>query len=167
MSPIILAVWSSKTEQNTGGGCVSTKRRPSTSQVEKWLYFFLTCLSVSLKFNWNELSSMWTFFFFFFGSFSWFDVRSKVREVVHVQIVKPSEGALQFVISGCIKINWIILNQNEETHSSEMRLHWIRSDIPLLIPQWGNCRKESMINYLRHFFVCFLNELHLVDCALC
>jgi len=39
----------------------------------------------------SSLFSLWKSFFYFFGSFSWSDVRSKVTDVVCVQIVKPSE----------------------------------------------------------------------------
>jgi len=48
---------------------------------------------------------LWKFVFSFLGSFSWSNVRSKVRDVVCVRILKPSE----FVICdfGLYKINWI------------------------------------------------------------
>jgi len=42
-------------------------------------------------------------FFCFLESFSDSDIRSKVRDVVCVQIVKPSEANLKFVILGYTK----------------------------------------------------------------
>jgi len=45
--------------------------------------------------------------FLLIGSFSWSDVRTKVRDVVCVRFVKPAEANLQFVILGCMKMKWI------------------------------------------------------------
>jgi len=56
--------------------CPSGKRDPPLLLSWRFLPFF----------------PLWKSFFSFLGSYSWSDVRSKVRDVVCVQIVKPSEA---------------------------------------------------------------------------
>jgi len=64
------------------------KRKGRCSYVSLLLIHYLSVALLKVF----SLFSLWKVFFLFLGYFPWSDVRSKVRDVVCVQIVKPSES---------------------------------------------------------------------------
>jgi len=105
--------------------------------------------SVALLKGSSLFSPVKGYFFPFFGSFSWSDVRSKVRDVVSVQIVKPSEANSYFIHPDIT--NWAIFKKRNCFLYFDLSLsdtYWPLNPLKQWInPAW----QPALCNYVTSF----------------